>query len=424
MASRASSLFTVYVLVIPVTFFVACADRSNSTVQPSPIAITPPFSPAPAPSGMSGSPSRGTGDGGGGNTCEGRPIESYSFQIENSEAYKTYIQPRIKTLLENQTDISRLITSSIRDKKWYLLPCDLARLPDEKIGSAVQTEQAALQTFSEVWMSEKLFSAMSVRDQADLLLHEMLMGLRLLKLDSLKNQCRAFAPTDKLAYCDESSNTRRGRPLDLTPDDYGDIRKATIDILAQPNDWTSQDLEYLLAKHNFSFETKSFRRSEDRYEMTGAEFLRKIKIAQYSKFLPEHSAGSPCRVEFSFNPENSTELKMVLRIDAQEVFQEIYIVDPDARTMGEQGRDSNNRALQSFSPRSKTLAKIKEGQSGFQSTFYLSGHDLAAVEIKEVSCLEGKTADDGQEACVRLATPKNMKMYSCAYSSTWKPTHP
>src|SRR5689334_17899344 len=92
----------------------------------------------------------GTGDGGGGNTCMGRPIESYWFDVAKSPAFKKFIEPLLGPSEPGRGDVYRLFTYALRKKNWYRLPCPLPTLPAEKIGSVVKVDQGALQTFSEV----------------------------------------------------------------------------------------------------------------------------------------------------------------------------------------------------------------------------------------------------------------------------------
>ncbi len=121
------------------------------------------------------------------------------------------------------------------DKKtWYLIPSELKKLPSDTIASAVGTDQAALQDLRQVWLNQTIYDDMkSVDAQGTLLMHEILMGLKLLKYDSALFECRARyygRHTDQ--YCLSSySADLRGKPSDLTEIDYSQIRSATTKIM-------------------------------------------------------------------------------------------------------------------------------------------------------------------------------------------------
>lgn len=70
-------------------------------------------------------------------------------------------------------------------------------------------------------------------------MHEMLMGFRLLKFDSSQAQCKSYAPREDL--CDEMPSRPLGKPSDLQPQDYTDIRRATVEIFSMTKDFPLGD---------------------------------------------------------------------------------------------------------------------------------------------------------------------------------------
>jgi len=131
---------------------------------------------------------QGTGDSGGGNSYKGRPLESYIRDVTTLPTFQSQLGLVMKSLEDRDPGLAKIIHSILK-KNWYFIRGDLQGLPQGKIGSAVPTEQVALQTFQDVWINTDLFDPMKPEDQGKLILHEILMGLRLMKLDSDHNQC-------------------------------------------------------------------------------------------------------------------------------------------------------------------------------------------------------------------------------------------
>ncbi|NQZ01824.1 MAG: hypothetical protein HRT45_14270 [Bdellovibrionales bacterium] len=225
----------------------------------------------------------GTGDGGGGNTCKGKPFESYALDVENHEAYKTHIAPKLEQMGE-ASQIRQVLTHAVSTKTWFLMPCEFNKLSAEKIGTLSKNQQGALQSMEEVWLSQpaledefgnKVYEGAEL-DFAKLIVHEMLMSIRLLKFESAKNKCLALAPDSN--YCNNTDEARSGAPKDLTDEDYSDIREATTKFFEQTN-LDARGWEEFLAVHDFQFsDTRVFMRAADIIEITNQE-VREIIMA-------------------------------------------------------------------------------------------------------------------------------------------------
>lgn len=229
-------------------------------------------------------------EGGGGNSYNGRPLESYIGDITKTTAYTKKIAPLFTSFKQNDNrSMFNVLTSGLR-KSWFFIPGKLDTLPQERIGSAVPTEQIALQNFKEVWLDTSLFNSMSVDDQGRLILHEMLMGLRLLKLNSRYEQCLALGGPG--AICD-NNDKRSLTPRDLTPGDYADIRSAVHEIWTgkyeQADAETWQDL---LARYNFSNSFYIFRLKSDKREITGHDLLVSLQGSVLTRDLPTYGFSS------------------------------------------------------------------------------------------------------------------------------------
>ena len=81
-------------------------------------------------------------------------------------------------------------------RSWYMVPVTLNKLPSERIGVSFPTDQFAVQNLYEVWLDKNLFATMPAQDKATLLVHELVMGVRLLQYTDNLDQCLAKATAD------------------------------------------------------------------------------------------------------------------------------------------------------------------------------------------------------------------------------------
>jgi hypothetical protein len=274
--------------VLTLTIFVSCTSQHRSGPGgPSSQNETPPSAVPSAPR------SQGTVDsGGGGNTYEGRPLESYIQKITDLPAYKNQIAP-ILANLESNNRLAMAFTSMVEGKTWYLIPGDLNKLPDTKIGSAVATEQAALQDFKQVWLNTKIFDAMKEDDQAKLILHEILIGLRILQFDSAKEECQRFYP-DAVGKCHSLSTVASGRPTDLSKEDYALVRSVGGTVYGkfpefrQKRDAWLKQIEDWLSKAGFQFRYYQLDRLMSDRKISRTEFLKMLDEAMVLGLKTSH----------------------------------------------------------------------------------------------------------------------------------------
>ncbi|MBL7546016.1 MAG: hypothetical protein JNL11_19510 [Bdellovibrionaceae bacterium] len=277
------------------TFFVGCTTRKQTQDSTSP----------GAPAGTTdsdGDKSAGTVDSGGGNTFMGKPLESYIVKVRELPAFISHVQPIIETEALKDSDLKRVIDFVLDKKSWYLIPAELKQLPSEKIASAVGTDQAALQDLRQVWLNQKVYDDMkSPEAQGTLLVHEILMGLKLLKFDSALFECRArYFGRHTEQYCLSSySKDLRGKPSDLTEIDYSQIRSATITIIEKGSKMSLADWNDLLYTEGFStpvyeYVPKSSKKTMPLSQL--ADMIQKSKTAKswpklgydFTKFITDH----------------------------------------------------------------------------------------------------------------------------------------
>ncbi len=146
--------------------------------------------------------SQGPGDGGGGDTYNGKLIESFKTDITKLDEYKKHIEPILAKISPGRS-VKEIFT--LRDmiepnnKRWFFVDCKLQDVPKAKKGLYMDSFQTAFQNGQEVFVDANSYAKMDSENRAQLLLHEMLMGLylknsistfELCKLESVRGKCR------------------------------------------------------------------------------------------------------------------------------------------------------------------------------------------------------------------------------------------
>lgn len=194
-------------------------------------------------------------DSGGGNSVSGRPIESYARNIFDETVVKTHIIPLISKLHEiHPRFASDLIHIGI-NRTWYILPVELNKIPSSVLGvsfSDSQLEQMALQNLKAIYINSTLFEKSDRdEDRALLILHEMVMGVFLMKYKDALDECysniawmRLYSKNHNLyrnerASCaikniySNSSDlpiTNLGKKMSLSTEDYDNIRELVVNL--------------------------------------------------------------------------------------------------------------------------------------------------------------------------------------------------
>lgn len=259
-------------------FFTSCNPTFNWPSSPKPL----------QPAGVQ-APEQGTGDSGGGNSYKGKPLESYIFRPTDLPAVQKLILPTLEAAAD--LDVAAPIKGSLFFKTWYRVPGPLKALPSEMIGSAVKTEQAALQDFRQVWIDDDLFSKMSEREQAQLILHEMLMSLKLQKFTSPREACLS----DLMGYnsthytCDHYSTERLGTPNMLTITDYQQIRQTTDKLLGDTTDLkTEMDWQTLMNIGNFHYQQIYFSHNNQRRQTEYSQNFEEVIKNLNAGYKPQY----------------------------------------------------------------------------------------------------------------------------------------
>lgn len=380
-----------------VTLFVACQPPQKTISQTDSNA---PLSQIHPP--QQGPQIQGTGDGGGGNLCLGKPLESYSVKIEDTEAFIKFVKPILDQLAktnEGDTDVFRLLTYSLKKKNWYIIPCPLKTLPPEKIGSMVETDQGAIQDFREVWMAKTEFpndEALSSEAFADLVLHEMFMGLRLLKYNSEAEGCRAFAPTAQL--CKNMNEKPRGKASDVTFNDHQDVRRATALLKAIPKEDVSHEkLIEIFMKTQITLPYKEFYLdTESKY--SGEEALMAFETAAILKDFPNtlkatnaSSPKKPCALKMEFAKDRSAVRVQVNINNGEFEFDQTYfIIDKMSLASNKLSSSPPAISFRSFI-RFDEFSTMKAGDHKVKfdaEVDFLSRDSVTEFRIEEIVCTE------------------------------------
>ena len=204
-------------------------------------------------------------DSGGGNSVSGRPIESYASNVLDSAIAKTHLIPIISKLHGIHPRFASDLIHIAINRTWYVLPVELNKIPSSVLGvsfSDSQLEQMALQNLKAIYINSTLFDKSDRdEDRALLLLHEMVMGVFLMKYKDALDECystiawmRLFSENQNL-YRTERTNCaikniysngsditipNLGKKMSLSAEDYDNIRELVV-ILWQNIDHLSFD---------------------------------------------------------------------------------------------------------------------------------------------------------------------------------------
>ncbi|MEQ1877044.1 MAG: hypothetical protein ABL958_10390 [Bdellovibrionia bacterium] len=218
---------------------------------------------------------RGTIDGGGGNTLKGRPLESYRKDLFKVPSVLKYIVPMIQNVAKKLPQLGGDLYHIIEDRAWYFVPVELKKLPWYDINTPFETEQGAFQTRNEVWLDSQIFDKMEPADQAGLIAHELLMGIRRMEFTDSLDHC--FANAAALTFKEDKQESYRkarrecwekdkgaqitgprgGGLLDafkqnkLGEEDYSNVRNVTSKLVMNSENFDPEDLALWLAKHKF-----------------------------------------------------------------------------------------------------------------------------------------------------------------------------
>lgn len=274
-------LVNFYLLTLLMLFGVlACSPRQETIVEKhfgTPPGTGLPGSPqGPESAGSGGYPpppsSMGGADvGGGGNGVAGKPLESYQVNITTVPAYQRVREKVINKLAVRFPKLAGDLIHITEERNWYFVPVSMDAIPAFKIGVNFRTDQFANHKLKEIWFDSKHFDDMEEKPQENLILHELLMGVKVLEFTNLLDQCLANISSLRLTSENEEaykaarkkcfSKNRNavdigdsiglGKSIQLTNDDYDSIRTLTTLLMSSVDTLDAQELEDWMAIRKF-----------------------------------------------------------------------------------------------------------------------------------------------------------------------------
>ncbi|MGZ3744766.1 MAG: hypothetical protein ACXWRE_15700 [Pseudobdellovibrionaceae bacterium] len=252
--------------ILTLLLLTACQGSKETVVEKHFVTGSGPNLPVP-PDKAEG----GIDGGGGGNGVERKPLESFRVDLTQVPAYQRLKDKVIDKLVVRFPKLAADLLHITEERSWYLIPAELRNLPASKIGVSFKTDQIALQKLKEIWINDLIFSKMEAEDQETLILHELLMGVRLLEFSNLLDQCLvSIAPMklDVLKQEDYKENRRvcfkkyhgaatlgdsvgLGKDIRLEDYDYESIRDFTNLLLKKTETFNVQELEDQMAIRKF-----------------------------------------------------------------------------------------------------------------------------------------------------------------------------
>ncbi len=188
---------------------------------------------------------------GGGNGLNGIALDKFIEPVTEKEAYKN-VQQIITTLTTKFPRLAADFYHIANNRDWYFVPVTLPEISRNILGTYAPTDQLALQDLNKIWIDKIKFDQMTIEDQSILIIHEIMMGVRLIKYKSRQDTCIAKAalymlstPANDNEYKNEKTFCRKNYPVldgvqnsnfSLSTDDYDLIRKLVSKLIQEPID--------------------------------------------------------------------------------------------------------------------------------------------------------------------------------------------
>ncbi len=226
----------------------------------------------------------GTSSNGGGNGIKGKLLESYIVRdLAQKIYYSSYITPLVEKLSSEYPYLAADILYITNERDWYFVPAELDQISKNVLGTYALSDQYALQDLNKIWINSLLFDKMqNDAEKATLIIHEIVMGVRLMQFKNKQDQCIAKAARillsnstqangsdaniDKLksdtkkqlGYADKKAECRETYPLimgvqnqrfELVNEDYDLIRKIVSLLVAEKLD--VKEIKSLIEANHF-----------------------------------------------------------------------------------------------------------------------------------------------------------------------------
>jgi len=237
-------------------------------------------------------------DSGGASYYQGKPLESFKRDPRTEiPAYNQIIKPILDKLVAEDPGQSfhglTHIFETILSKPWYFVKGPLEPLSQGTNGAPIKTQEGVLQSYSEVWVDKTLLngSKMDMKKQAIVLMHELLMGIKILRFDSSKIQCLIFTAYPESCEIHSSIRPYPTKSLDelILHEDYAEVRNLTNILLDEWETLSANDINQLLIQNHFSLSQFSFPHNKMKEKIINyKDIVAAITGAQLANRLPNY----------------------------------------------------------------------------------------------------------------------------------------
>lgn len=238
------TLIRIFLLTLSLTFLACQGQKEVRDII---------HDPSPQTNQNNNQPQGGVDDGGGGNGINNRPLENFTVPLYKIPEFNSQILPIIEKVNKVYPRLASDMAHIALNRIWYFLPVELKKIPAYLIGPGFgddKLQQMALQNLNSVYINSLIFEKMTDVDRATLLLHEIVMGIRLMKYKGSLDQCFSEIAIMKLSqerkseyqklkdqcalkyglFGSDEGNTLSGNEtrIDLTTKDYDNIREFVV----------------------------------------------------------------------------------------------------------------------------------------------------------------------------------------------------
>ena len=234
----------------------------------------------------------GTMQTGGGNGLNGKPLEHYIRDITTLPEYKQHIAPIIRKMSSTKPDgFAAYLDWAARHKAWYFLPVQLPALEKAQIDTFFKSDQLALHSEQRIYIEAPTYVKMQPRDRALLLMHEMVMGARVLMNKKALEQCQTLSKHSELLNCKDQEMERMARQPRveagdgiLDADDHQRVRAMTAFLMKDGQDLSGPSVAHKRSDLDFpipwddvasSLDLEKFAQALERTNLSGERFAAK-----------------------------------------------------------------------------------------------------------------------------------------------------
>lgn len=295
----------------------------------------------------------GTSDSGGCNGFDNKCSDKFIVDPTQLEAYKTYIQP-IFEKFDNEVALAdsekypehktenkvKFLSNIAKLKTWYVAPVDLKKINKDVLGFsniANDSQQIAIQTDQAIWIDKKVFEVMSPQDQANMISHEIVMMMYLLKyrkISELCDQLKARVDINSKCGINESNIDLdkwlpREEPKPLDANDNEIIRSVNFWFMTEGTRLSVKDFYQKLNANKFdkrifnpgNLEHNSNDKKDESFknklEISYSDLFKMIETAKLTNNLPNKcnflklSIIEPCNLSWDYSSSNTPNLDSV-----------------------------------------------------------------------------------------------------------------